>query len=152
MGSSRTPTCRMKNNLRLISKQAKNEESTRPKSKFLELKPFESSSSSKPSPNLELKSLGSFSIVSRDHRSTRRSSFSRFHRGLALSFSIAMFGLLGDIGSGPLEHWVRIRSFGNSPNGFGDSQILISSFFQLPLFLFCQVVSMFSLKLQIPEI
>ncbi|KAG5595143.1 hypothetical protein H5410_036375 [Solanum commersonii] len=55
MGSSRTPTCHMKNTLRLISKQANSEESTRPKSKILELKPFESSSSSKPSPNLELK-------------------------------------------------------------------------------------------------
>ncbi|KAG5612205.1 hypothetical protein H5410_023486 [Solanum commersonii] len=69
MGSSRTPTCRMKNNLRLIpltlsiSKQAKNEESTRPKSKFLELKPFESSSSSKPSPYLELKTDHSASLV-----------------------------------------------------------------------------------------
>ncbi|KAG5584870.1 hypothetical protein H5410_045304, partial [Solanum commersonii] len=41
----------------LVSKQAKNEDSKRPKPKLLELKPFESSSSSKPSPNLELKNL-----------------------------------------------------------------------------------------------
>ncbi|KAG5614339.1 hypothetical protein H5410_014163 [Solanum commersonii] len=62
MGFSRTSTCRMKSNLHLspltirveFSKQAKIEESTRPKSNCFELKPFESSSSSKPSPNLEL--------------------------------------------------------------------------------------------------
>jgi len=41
----------------LVSEHAKSEESKRPKPKLLELKPFESSSFSKPSPNLELKNL-----------------------------------------------------------------------------------------------
>ncbi|KAG5610193.1 hypothetical protein H5410_021474 [Solanum commersonii] len=104
-----------------ISKQAKNEESTRPKSKFLELKPFESSSSSKHSPNLELKSLS-------DHSASL----------------VEIANQLGDPPKGfiivlrvsTLEQKARIRHFGNSPNGFDDSQIFISSFFQLPLFLF----------------
>ncbi|KAG5584612.1 hypothetical protein H5410_045046 [Solanum commersonii] len=73
-----------------ILKQAKSEESKRLKPKILELKPFEPSSSSKPSQNLELKNKnqnnnsqrvfivfknlccnGSFSVVSRDCRLTR---------------------------------------------------------------------------------
>ncbi|KAG5586105.1 hypothetical protein H5410_046539, partial [Solanum commersonii] len=83
------------------SKQAKNEESTSPKSKFLELKPFDSPSSSKPSSNLELKIL----CFKMDHLTSlveitdqlSDSPFCRFHRCLALSFNIVMFGSLGDI-------------------------------------------------------
>ncbi|KAG5610056.1 hypothetical protein H5410_021337 [Solanum commersonii] len=179
MGSSRTPTCRMKNSLRLsplISKQAKSKESKRPKPKILELKPFESSSYSKPSPSLEPKILSdhstllveiadqhggqsfgrfhcrlalSFGIIFSKISSAADHSvslveiadklgdppFGRFHRYLALSFSIVVFGSLGDILS-TLEQKARKRLFGDSSNEFGNSQIFISSFFQLPLFLF----------------
>uniref|UniRef100_M1DQV2 Uncharacterized protein n=1 Tax=Solanum tuberosum TaxID=4113 RepID=M1DQV2_SOLTU len=40
---------------------------------------------------------GSFDVVSRDHRSTRRSAFGRFHRRLALPLASSCFGSLGDI-------------------------------------------------------
>ncbi|KAG5576185.1 hypothetical protein H5410_056319 [Solanum commersonii] len=77
----------------------RNTESTRFKSKFLELKLFESSSSSKPSPNFELKTNYSTSLVEiADQLSD--SSFGRFHRRHALSFSIIVFGSLGDIHTG----------------------------------------------------
>ncbi|KAG5606187.1 hypothetical protein H5410_027679, partial [Solanum commersonii] len=98
---SRTPSCRMKNNLRLspltlsssvCGRRTRSEESTRPKSKFLELKPLESSSSSKPSPNLELKILldHSTSLVEIANQ-LGDPPFGSFHRRLALSFSIVVF-------------------------------------------------------------
>ncbi|KAG5610550.1 hypothetical protein H5410_021831 [Solanum commersonii] len=93
-----------------VSKQVKSEESTRSKSKFLELKPFESSSSSKPSPNLELKTTTlneylQFSnicaatnyLVSLVEISDQLGDppFGRFHRRLALSSSIVVFWIIG---------------------------------------------------------
>uniref|UniRef100_M1DYJ5 Uncharacterized protein n=1 Tax=Solanum tuberosum TaxID=4113 RepID=M1DYJ5_SOLTU len=76
-----------------VSKQAKNEESTRPKSKFLELKPFESSSSSKPYPNLELKTDHSVTLVEIADQLSY-SPFGVVHRRLALVFSIVMFWII----------------------------------------------------------
>ncbi|KAG5572020.1 hypothetical protein H5410_061786 [Solanum commersonii] len=76
-----------------VSKQAKNEESTRPKSKFLELKPIESSSSSKPSPNLELGNHSTLLVEITDQLGDP--PFGRFHRRLALSFSIVAFWIIG---------------------------------------------------------
>ncbi|KAG5632165.1 hypothetical protein H5410_003882 [Solanum commersonii] len=59
--------------------------------------------------------------------------------------ALSCFGSLGDIvllhriaRLSTLEQKTRIRPFGDSPNGFGDSHIFISSFFQLPLFLFAK--------------
>ncbi|KAG5610957.1 hypothetical protein H5410_022238 [Solanum commersonii] len=85
-------------------KQAKNEESTRPKSNFLELKPFESSSSSKPSPNLELKNRSKFSKICavKDHSAklVRIADqlgdlpFGLVHRRLALALSIIVFWII----------------------------------------------------------
>ncbi|KAG5590739.1 hypothetical protein H5410_041253, partial [Solanum commersonii] len=89
-------------------KQAKSEESTRPKSKFLELKPFEYSMDHSASLVKIVDQLGD-------------SPFGRFHCRLALSFSIVVFWIIGT-----LEQKARIRPFGDSPNGFSDSQIFIS--------------------------
>ncbi|KAG5631549.1 hypothetical protein H5410_003266, partial [Solanum commersonii] len=94
------------------SKQAKNEESTRPKSKFFELKPFESSSSSNPSTNLELETptFKEYVYFPKIYAAVDHSMslveiaeqlgdppFGRFHRRHALSFSIVVFGSLGNI-------------------------------------------------------
>ncbi|KAG5595227.1 hypothetical protein H5410_036459 [Solanum commersonii] len=49
--------------------------------------------------------------------------FGRFHRHLDLSFNIVV----------TLEQKARITRFSDLPNGFSDSQIFLSSFFQLPL-------------------
>ncbi|KAG5619702.1 hypothetical protein H5410_004920 [Solanum commersonii] len=117
----------------LDSKQAKSEESKRPKPKLLELKPFESSSSSKPSLSLELKNLSDHSaslVEIADQLSDP--PFGRFHHCLALSFSIVVFWIIGQYRLSTLEQKARIRPFDDLPNGFDDTQIFISSFFQLP--------------------
>ncbi|KAG5576175.1 hypothetical protein H5410_056309, partial [Solanum commersonii] len=97
MGSSRTPTCRIRN----MSKQANSEESKSPKPKLLVLKPFESSTDH------------SASLVKIADQ-LDDPPFDRFHRRLALFFSIIMLSTL--------EQKARIRPFGDLPNVFDDSQ------------------------------
>ncbi|KAG5595137.1 hypothetical protein H5410_036369 [Solanum commersonii] len=87
--------------------------------------------------------------------------FCRFHRRLALSFNIIMFwiirrhstasqkcsatrrlllftaDLILPLGLSTLEQRARIRPFGDSPNGFNNSQIFISSFFSAAFVPFC---------------
>ncbi|KAG5585529.1 hypothetical protein H5410_045963, partial [Solanum commersonii] len=83
------------------SKQAKNEELIKPKSKFLELKPFECSSFSKPSPNLELKIFKNYAVA--DHSASLVEiidqlvdmPFGRFHHHLTLTFIIIVFWIIG---------------------------------------------------------
>ncbi|KAG5580255.1 hypothetical protein H5410_050882 [Solanum commersonii] len=66
----------------LVSKQAKSEEYIRPKTKFLELKPFESSTNHSASLVKIVDQLGD-------------PPFGRFHRCIALSFSIVVFWIIG---------------------------------------------------------
>ncbi|KAG5599730.1 hypothetical protein H5410_031100 [Solanum commersonii] len=132
------------------------QESTRPKSNFLELKLFESSSSSKPSPNLELKNRSKFSkiCVAKDHSAKLVEItdqlgdplFGLVHHRLALVFSIVM---LGSLGLSTLGQKTRIRPFDESLKGFGDSRIFISSTFQLLLFLFANCDSPISKNLML---
>ncbi|KAG5609662.1 hypothetical protein H5410_020943 [Solanum commersonii] len=91
-----------------VSKQANSEESIRSNSKILELKPFEPSNSSKHSPDLKIKNRREFSKIcaTKDHSVNT------------------------------LEQKARITHFDDSLNGFDDSQIFISSFFQLLQFFF----------------
>ncbi|KAG5600295.1 hypothetical protein H5410_031665, partial [Solanum commersonii] len=59
--------------------------------------------------------------------------FGLLHPLSALAFNIFTSWIIGT-----LEQKVRIRPFGDSPNGFGDSQSFISLFIQLLLFLFAK--------------
>ncbi|KAG5599144.1 hypothetical protein H5410_030514, partial [Solanum commersonii] len=117
MGSSRTPTCHMKSSLRLspltlsISKQAKVAESIRPKSNFLELKPFESSNSSKTYLEVYIKNSILENLILNYNSSMTNHlvslveiadqlgdpPFSRLHRRLSPFVNIVVFGSLGDI-------------------------------------------------------
>uniref|UniRef100_M1DWV5 Uncharacterized protein n=1 Tax=Solanum tuberosum TaxID=4113 RepID=M1DWV5_SOLTU len=91
------------------------------------------------------------------------SPFDRFHRRAALTFNIVVFWIIGRrstasrnclairrlllftadlIRSFMAQHTGtkgEVRSFGDMLNGFSDQQIIISPFFQLPLFLFAQL-------------
>ncbi|KAG5606617.1 hypothetical protein H5410_028109 [Solanum commersonii] len=105
----------------------------------MELKPFEFLSSSKPSSRLELKILSdhSASLVEITHQ-LGDPPFVQLHRTAQryanYSFSLPIRSFPSGLST--LEQTARIRSFGDSPNGFGNSQIFISSFFHLSLFLF----------------
>ncbi|KAG5609565.1 hypothetical protein H5410_020846, partial [Solanum commersonii] len=91
------------------------------------------------------------------------SPFGVVHRRLALSFNIVVFWIIrrpsttsqnfsttrqlllftADLILSFRVQYTRtkgeVRSFGDMPNGFGDPQIFVSPFFQLPLFLFAQL-------------
>ncbi|KAG5610104.1 hypothetical protein H5410_021385, partial [Solanum commersonii] len=76
--------------------------------------------------------------------------FGLVHLRLALAFSSVVFWIIGHHRLSILEQKARIRPFGDSPNGFGDSQIFISSFFLLPLFLFDKIsCSQYLLQMQV---
>ncbi|KAG5615103.1 hypothetical protein H5410_014927 [Solanum commersonii] len=77
--------------------------------------------------SLKISKDESFDVVSRDHRLTPRSAL-----------CIVVFWIIGQHRFSTLEQKARISQFGDSPNGFSDSQIFISLFFQLPLFLFAK--------------
>ncbi|KAG5590866.1 hypothetical protein H5410_041380 [Solanum commersonii] len=110
---------------------AKSAESTRPKFKFLDLKPFESSNSSKPSPNFELKILSDHSAsLVKNADQLDDPPFGRFHHRVALSFNIIVFWIIGRHRLSTLEQKARIRHFGDSPNELGDHHAVFSSFFQ----------------------
>uniref|UniRef100_M1DJX6 Uncharacterized protein n=1 Tax=Solanum tuberosum TaxID=4113 RepID=M1DJX6_SOLTU len=78
-----------------------------------------------PSASLHLGSLGGIILLS---------GTARLHADCSISPPISSF----PSGFSTLEQTARIRPFGDSPNGFGDSQIFISSFFQQPLFPFAK--------------
>ncbi|KAG5631058.1 hypothetical protein H5410_002775 [Solanum commersonii] len=92
--------------------KSSSEESRRPKSKFLELKPFESSCCSKPSPNIELKILSDHSVLLVEIANQLDDlTFGTFHHHLALSFNIVMAQHIGTKGEVKtfwrLVEWVR---------------------------------------------
>ncbi|KAG5619615.1 hypothetical protein H5410_004833, partial [Solanum commersonii] len=123
-------------------KQVKSEESTRPKSKILELKLFESLSSSKTLSKLR-ENIFSENVLRRSHsaqlvgiaNTLGDPSFGLLHLLLAFDFTVFASWINGRYRLSTLEQKARIRPFGDSPNGFGDSQIFLSPFFQRPLFL-----------------
>ncbi|KAG5631017.1 hypothetical protein H5410_002734, partial [Solanum commersonii] len=120
------------------SKQAKNEQLTRLKSKFLELKPFESSSSSKPSPNLELEIFKNLCLADYSTLLVEITDqlgdppFGRFHHRLALTFDIGSAHLNKRRGQIIWRHAEWLRRSANL------NFSILSAFF-VP---FCSIVSM----------
>uniref|UniRef100_M1DBP8 Uncharacterized protein n=1 Tax=Solanum tuberosum TaxID=4113 RepID=M1DBP8_SOLTU len=87
-------------------------------------------------------SEGSFGEVSENRRCIRRSSL----WSISSPF-ISCLQHLCVLGLSTLEQQAYMRSVGDPPNVFGDSQTFISLFFRLLFAPFSQVVSMLCLKL-----